>query len=389
LMRGVRLAVVALSLSLGGCAWISNWYKGGADNTEPPAELVSFSPTLDVRTLWSTQVGVGSDGQLVKLVPAVAEGRVFAADRRGRVVAVDAASGKRLWEADTEAPISAGPGIGEGLVLVGTSEGEILALNQENGAIAWRAPVSSEVLAVPQAAAGIVVVATMDGKVTGLDAATGARRWIHDRSVPLLTLRGASTPLLTRSQVISGFASGKLAALDLQDGRLQWEATVAVPRGRSEVERLADISADPVLVGGVVFVVSFQGRIAAVAADSGRIGWARDFSSYTGLAADWDQVYVVDDQSQVWALDTRNGASVWRQDKLRARGVTAPAVSGPAVVVGDFEGYLHWLGRDDGEFMARVRVDDNGVVMPPVVAEDVIYVLGKGGSLKALKIERK
>src|SRR5690606_33171637 len=153
-----------------------------------------------------------------------------------------------------EAPISAGPGIGEGLVLVGTSEGEILALNQENGAIAWRAPVSSEVLAVPQAAAGIVVVATMDGKVAGLDAATGTRRWIHDRSVPLLTLRGASTPLLTRDRVISGFASGKLAALGLQDGRLQWEATVAVPRGRSEVERLADISADPVLLGDVVFV---------------------------------------------------------------------------------------------------------------------------------------
>lgn len=385
----LRFVVVALSLTLGGCAWIGNWFHGGEDNTAPPAELKSFTPALEVATVWSTHVGAGSDKQLMKLVPAVALNRVYAAERKGRVVAVEAASGRQVWEHDTDAPISAGPGLGESLVLVGTSEGEVIALDAADGTLRWRAPVSSEVLSVPRAADGVVVVSTMDGKVFGLAAADGRQRWVYDRTVPVLTLRGASSPILAQGRVIGGFASGKLASMDLQDGRPQWEATVAAPRGRSELERLVDISADPVLVGDLVYVVSFQGRIAAVDINSGRLAWARDFSSYTGLAVDRKQLYVVDDKSQVWALDVRSGASVWKQDQLQARTVTAPAAHGDAVVVGDFEGYLHWLSRDDGAFLARVRVDDEGITAAPVVVDDTLYVLGKGGVLKALKTTSK
>lgn len=388
-MRCFRLAIVALSLALGGCAWMGNWLQGGEDNSTPPAELVSFTPVLEVETLWSTQIGAGADKQLVKLVPAVTPDRVYAADRRGRVVAIEAASGRQVWNAETEVRISAGPGVGEGLVLVGTSDGETLALDGADGALKWRVSVSSEVLSVPRALDGVVVVATMDGKVYGLEATDGRQRWVYDRTVPVLALRGASTPALTQGRAIGGFASGKLASLDLRDGRPQWEATIAVPRGRSELERLVDISADPILVGDVVYVVSFQGRIAAVSVDSGRIIWARDFSSYTGLTTDGSQLYVVDDQSHVWALYARNGASVWKQDKLQARSVTAPAVHGDAVVVGDFEGYLHWLSREDGELLARTRVDDEGIGTAPVVVDDTLYVLGKGGTLKALKTSRK
>lgn len=388
-MRSFHLAIVALSLALGGCSWMGNWLHGGEDNSTPPAELVSFTPSLEVETLWSTRVGVGSDKQLVKLVPAVAQDRVYAADRKGRVVAIEAASGRQVWAAETGARISAGPGLGEGLILVGTSDGEMLALDSADGALKWRAPVSSEVLSVPRGLDGVVVVATMDGKVFGLEAADGRQRWVYDRTVPVLALRGASSPALTHGRAIGGFASGKLASLDLRDGRPQWEATIAVPHGRSELERLVDISADPLLVGDVVYVVSFQGRIAAVSVDSGRIIWARDFSSYTGLAADGSQLYVVDDQSHVWALHAGNGASIWKQDKLQARSVTAPVVHGDAVVVGDFEGYLHWLSREDGAFLARTRVDDEGISTAPVVVDDTLYVLGKGGVLKALKTHRK
>lgn len=388
-MRCFRLAIVALSLMLGGCSWMGNWLQGGEDNSTPPAELVSFTPSLEVETLWSTRVGTGSDKQLVKLVPAVALDRVYAADRRGRVVAVEAASGRQVWDAETGVRISAGPGVGEGLVLMGTSDGEVLALDSADGVLKWRAPVSSEVLSVPQAMDGVVVVATMDGKVFGLEAADGRQRWVYDRTVPVLTLRGASSPALAHGRAIGGFASGKLASLDLRDGRPQWEATIAVPRGRSELERLVDISAAPILVGDVAYVVSFQGRIAAVSIDSGRIIWARDFSSYTGLTTDGSQLYVVDDQSHVWALYARNGASVWKQDKLQLRSLAAPTVHGGAVVVGDFEGYLHWLSQEDGELLARVRVDDEGIVAAPVVVDDTLYVLGKGGTLKALKTRRK
>jgi outer membrane protein assembly factor BamB len=378
------VAIVLLSTGLGGCAWMS----GGKDNTEPPAPLTSIDSRLEVETLWSTRVGVGSKKQVLKLVPAVAEGRVFAADRKGRVQAVDAASGKRLWETATEAPISGGPGVGDGLVLVGTTGGEVLALDAEDGALRWRVPVSSEVLSVPRAAEGVVVVLTADGKVFGLSVEDGRRRWIFERSVPVLTLRGTSSPALANGLVVGGFASGKLASLGARDGRLLWETSIAVPSGRTELERLVDISADPVVDGDVVYVVTFQGRVAAVALESGRMLWVRDMSSYAGLGVDGRQVYVTDDKSHVWALDHRNGASLWRQDKLSSRALTAPVPHGGAVAVADFEGYLHWLSREDGSFLARVRVDRAGILAPPVVVGDTLYVHGRSGALAAYRIKQ-
>ena len=380
-----RVAVVLLTVLLGGCSTISGWF-GGDDNATPPAKLEEIKDPVQLKELWSRDIGVGYDKQSVNLVPAVLGPYVLAADRDGRVVELSAETGKKLWETKTDEPISAGPGAGEGLVLVGTSNAEVLALSIDDGSIVWRAPVSSVVLAVPRIDAGVVVIQTADGAIAGLSGKDGHQLWISDHSVPVLTLRGTSSPAVERGAVIAGFASGKVAALTLANGFQVWETSIAIPQGRSELDRLVDVDANPVIVGDTVYVVSFQGKIAIIDLRNGNLGWTRDMSSYTGLGVDFSQVYVTDVDSKVWALSRDNGASVWKQEKLHNRYLTAPEPFGSYVAVGDFEGYLHLLSTYDGHIAGRVRVDRKGIAARPVAVGDVLYVYGKGGTLAAYSL---
>ena len=385
----MRLAAIMLvAISSGGCGTVNDLLRG-KDNSEPPAALTNFKNSVTVQTVWSTRVGSGSDSEYFKLSPAVADARLYAADRKGRVSAYDAVSGRSLWSVETKAPISGGPGSGEGLVLVGTSDGEVLALAEGNGALLWRVRVSSEVLSAPRAAQGVVVVRTADGKLFGLSVQEGKRLWTHDSSVPALTLRSTSAPVIAGDKVLGGFASGRLVALAISDGKVLWETAIAEPHGRSELERLVDISAEPQVVGRAVYVTSYQGRVAALDLESGRLVWTRDMSSHAGLVVDDKAVYVTDSKGQVFSLDRRDGRALWKQDKLLARAVTAPAVYNDYVVVGDFEGYLHWMARDDGHFVARTRIDDDGILTPPMAVGDLLYVNGKGGVLAALRTDTR
>lgn len=381
-------AILLLAISTGGCGTVNDYLRG-KDNSEPPAALTNFPNSITVQTAWSTRVGSGSDSEYFKLSPSVANGKVFAADRRGRVSAYAADSGRSLWSVETKAPISGGPGSGEGLVLVGTSDGEVLALAETNGAVLWRARVSSEVLSAPRAAQGVVVVRTVDGKLFGLNVQDGKRQWTHDSSVPALTLRSTGAPVIAGDKVLGGFASGRLVALSINDGKVLWETAIAEPHGRSELERLVDISAEPRVVDRTVYVTSYQGRVAALDLESGRLVWTRDMSSYAGLTVDDHAVYVTDAKGQVFSLDRRDGRALWKQDKLRARAVTAPEAWNDYVVVGDFEGYLHWMARDDGHFVARTRIDAAGILTSPIATDDLLYVNGKGGVLAALRISSK
>ena len=380
------LLMVVSSLMLGGCTTVGSWF-GDDDNVEPPAELVEFEPEIRVRELWSRNVGAGVSRQYLKLRPTIDVGRVFAAERDGGVKAYEADTGDEVWEAETKVPISGGPGIGEGLVLVGSSEGDVVALSATTGEEKWRTRVSSEVLAPPSAANGVAVARTSDGKLFGLSVADGSQLWVYDRSVPVLTLRGTSMPVLVSGAAISGFDGGQLVAVSLENGQTLWESRIATPRGRSELERLVDIDADPLISDGVIYAVTFQGRIAALELFSGNVIWQRDMSSYAGLGLHEDIVYVTDSDSLVWALDRRNSASLWRQDRLKGRELTAPLGLGEFVIVGDFEGYIHWLSRDDGRMLARVRVDGSGIIAPPVAYGDIVLIYGKGGSLTALRAE--
>lgn len=382
------LSTLFLAGLLSGCSTMSSLVTG-EDNTVPPTPLEKLTDGLPLTKLWSTDAGVGYDEQFVRLVPAAQGGQLFIADRKGRVVALNADNGKRNWETQTETAISAGPGAGEGLVLVGTSDAEVLALDADDGSLLWTTFVSSEVLAVPQIDSGVVVVQTSDGKVAGLSATDGQRLWIYDRTVPVLTLRGTSTPAVERGVVIAGFANGKLAALSSRKGLVAWESSIAIPRGRSELDRMVDIDADPVIAGRAVYVASFQGRVAALDIQTGNASWQKEMSSHAGLGVDFAQVYVTDEDSHVWALSRESGASVWKQDKLANRMVTGPEPIGSYIAVGDFEGYVHLLSRYDGRIVARSQVDDKGIKAMPLALDNRLYVYGNSGILAAYTLPQE
>ncbi len=381
MMRRIAGIVAALAL-LGGCSWF-----GDKDNAEPPAELAAFNEQVKLKKLWSRDTGSGTDEQFVQLVPFVAGERVFVADRSGAVRAYTLDKGEQLWHAKTRVAISAGPGGGDDLMVVGSSDADLIALDAETGEQRWRTSVSSEVLSVPLIHRGIVVVQTVDGYLAGLDASSGERLWVQGRTVPVLTLRGTSTALVEDGVVIAGFANGKITALDIRSGAPLWEAVVAVPSGRSELQRMVDVDANPVVRDGVLYVVSFQGQMAAVGLQNGRLLWNRDMSAYAGIAVDSGQVYVTDENSEIWALDRDSGASLWKQSALRRRALTGPTVVGGYVAAGDFAGYVHLLSRLDGSIVGRVKVDSKGILASPVALGDRLLVLGAGGKLVLYRLE--
>jgi len=375
MIRVAVSAVLALAL-LSGCSWF-----GDEDNSEPPTKLKKFDVQLTLRSQWSRNTGVGTDEQRVKLIPAVFGERVYTVDRKGRASAYTLEDGKLVWRNKTDVLVSAGLGVDEGLALIGTSDARVLALDTDTGELLWNVPVSSEVLSVPRVYEGVVIVQTVDGNLTGLDADSGKRIWIHDRTVPVLSLRGTSTPLLENGLVLAGFANGKMVALDVRSGRQLWEAAIAVPSGRSELQRMVDLDADAVVRDGVLYVASFQGQLAAISLENGRSLWNREMSSYAGIAVDLQQIYVSDELSQVWALDRRTGAALWKNVDLERRFLTGPVVVGGYVAVGDFEGYLHLLSRIDGAMAGRERVERSGILASPVALGDRLLVLGAGGKL--------
>lgn len=377
--------LLAAGLLLAGCSSLNPAEWLAPDEViNPPAELVEMENRIVIRTLWSGSIGKGANGQLVKLAPFHVDGHLYVASQDGLVEALNSETGAAVWRRETGLQISGGPGVGAGLVLVGTIDGDLLALDRESGEQRWRARVSSEVLSIPKAEDGVVVVHTVDGKLFGLDAEDGHQRWLYDRSVPVLSLRGSSSPVISGGVVVAGFASGKLVALNLDSGDVLWEVTVTAPRGRSELERMVDIDGDPLVMDDVVYVASYNGELAAVSLDTGVVLWRRDLPAYAGAATDWLNIYITDSAGQVWAVDPQNGAALWKNKKLGYRRLSAPAVLGDYVLVGDFEGYVHWLSREDGRLLARVRVGSAPISNSPLVVDGVAYVYGDGGAIAAL-----
>jgi outer membrane protein assembly factor BamB len=375
------LALLLLLLLLQGCSWIKSW--GDDDDPNAPRELVEFNETLATRELWSQSVGDGAGPAALQLRPVHWNGTIYTADYKGRLTGVDAASGQIRWQLKTELPLSGGPGVNGDYLFVGTENGEVHALSSRDGAPLWTAQASSEILAAPVAADGVVVVRCVDGRIFGLDEESGRRLWIYDRSVPLLTLRGNSAPVIWAGTVYIGYDGGEVIALDLEQGTLIWEESVVTSEGRSELERLADIDGQMVYVASDLIVSSYKNRLASLAADSGRLLWFKDVASATGVTVDRTELAITDSASHVWLLDRRNGSSRWKQDQLSNRGVTRPAFIGSFLVVGDFEGYLHWISTDDGRFVARDKVGGDGFVGGPLVVGDRVYVLTRKGRLAA------
>lgn len=377
-----RILLVVLLIGLGGCSWF-----GSSSNVEPPAELVDFTPVVKVKEVWSRDIGKGPGERFLKLTPAEQGNTLYVSDRRGRVQALDADNGEERWRTDLDLDVSAGPGLGDDLVMVATRKGQLVALNRQTGKEQWRTQVSSEVLAPPAVGDGVVVVQSVDGRLAAFAAATGKRLWLFERSEPALSLRGTSAPVVVADAVLAGFASGKLAALNLRDGRLLWEIPVAEPHGRTEIERLIDVETPALVTARALIAAAYQGKIVAVSLENGRLLWSREISTYSALSADADNVYVSDARGHVYALDLRSGSTVWKQDKLHGRHLSAPMVTGQAVAVGDFEGYIHWLARDDGRFLARTRIASAAVLAPPLADGATLYVDAQNGELAAFRLE--
>jgi outer membrane protein assembly factor BamB len=373
-----RFLLLYILILLSGCSIF-----GDNENMEPPAPLVKFMPTLSLKTLWTAQAGAGTDKSYLKIAPAFYNDRLFTASPEGHLRAFNFNNGQPVWQRKIDVPISGGPGVGEGLVLVGSQKGDVVALSEADGTKQWQVQVSSEVLATPRISQGIVVVRTIDGKVFALDSKTGERLWVYDQArVPLLTLRGTSSPIVTYDAIIVGFDNGKLVVLVLRTGKLVGEYLVSEPRGRSELERMVDIDADPLLVGDIIYVTSYQGR--TVALKRNKLLWERKLSSHAGLGVDADYLYISDSKSHVWAVDRYSGDDWWKQDKLQARNVTAPVSIGDYVVVGDMEGYLHWMRRDNGQFVTRYRIGKTSIIVPPLVVDDILVAYDSQGKIVAL-----
>lgn len=374
LYRGARIAVATTALLVMlGC--------GDDKEVDPPAELTPITTTRDVRRVWTA--GLGGDAERLRLAlrPVIADGTVYAASHGGLVVAMAADSGKRLWQIKTKLPLSAGPEVGAGLIVLGSSDGDIIALDASNGTERWRRAIASEILARPLIVNDLVVIRTVDGNLEALSLVDGSTKWAVDEQVPRLTLRGTAPPVLAGDRIIAGFDSGKVLAVDPRNGEVLWDTIVNVPRGRTELERLADIDSPARVAGDDIFVVGFQGRVAMLARDSGQIWWARDASSYRGFSMDERNLYLTNADSVVIAMRRSDGAVQWEQDTMRRRGLSAPAIDGDALVVGDFEGYLHWLDKATGEIVARQKTDGERITNAPVAEEGRVFVQTDSGKL--------
>lgn len=383
LLQYFRAALVVLAaVSFSACSM----FGGGDDEELEPVELLKFEQTLKVRKLWSEKLGGGSEFLRIALRPASDGNRIYAASYDGKVSAFDPEKGNRIWRTDLEMILSAGPGVGEGLVVVAGYDGELVALQAEDGAEVWRKNIAGESLATPLIKDDAVVVYTIDGRLRVLSAFDGTELWSADQSLPALTLRGTAAPVIAGSNVIAGFDNGRLVASNLSDGTLQWEGIITSTSGRSDLERLSDLDGAMAVVGQDVYAAGYQGRVVALAAESGQVLWSREMSTYAGVAADWDNLYVVADQGEIIALLRRNGGDVWRHETLLRRDPTAPVAYNTAVVVGDFEGYVHFFANTDGRPLARVRVGKGMISGAPLVAGGKLFVQNETGVLAAFVV---
>jgi len=379
-------ALAALTLLLSACSWF-----GGKDDEEKllePLELVDIQTTLNVTKLWSAKLGDDAEFLRVKLRPAGDGNRIYAASRDGNVVAFDPVSGKKIWEHELDTELSAGPGVGDGLLAVGSADGEIIALNTSDGAERWRRNLGGETLSVPLIGGDSVIVATVDNLLRALSTSDGAERWIVEQSTPVLTMRGSASPALAGRTVIAGFDNGRLMAIDIASGDTVWDIVLAPPSGRSDLERLSDIDGQISVVGQDIYAGGYQGRLASLAVESGQVLWAREISSYVGVAADWGSVYTTSDSGEVIALSRRSGQETWRQASLLRREPTVPVVFNTAVVVGDLEGYLHFFSVADGTPVARLRFGKSAISSGLVVVAERLYVQNDAGDIAAFAVQQ-
>lgn len=362
--------------SLAACVLVASC---GDEIVNVPTELEDVESRFEIDVRWSESVGDGADEKFNNLTPAVWNDFVITADINGLVTAFDRESGDIVWEVELDQPLSGGITANAGIVAIGSKKAEVIVLNVDDGKELWRARVSSEVLAKPAIDGNKVVVRTADGRIFALNISSGNQEWFYDRVIPNLTIRGTSAPLATNGVVFTGFANGKLAAFNADSGDLLWEQRISSPRGGSEISRIVDVDTTPVVFGNTLYAAGYNGSAIAMDLQSGRYLWREELSTVKDILVDAFRVYAVTTDGAVVAINRTTGDIVWKQEGLLYRSPTAAGELGDNIVVGDFEGYVHFLDKSSGEFVARDHLDDYGFAHKPIVSDDEIIMTSRFG----------
>ncbi len=382
-------AAVLIAVALSGCSTFSQMTSAvmpaKTDNANAPKALKALKPTATVRTLWQVSTGSGAGKDYVRIHPQVDDSAVLVAGGSA-ASAWSKVNGSLLWKTALDGDVTGGVSSGEGGVFLGTGNGNALALDRQTGKIVWKTPLGSEVLAVSPPKNGVVVFRTSDGGLHGLALQSGQILWQQARKNPTLSLRGASTPLVVGGMVIAGFDSGVVTAFDMQSGKGLWEVTLSEPRGKSDLDRMTDVDGEMKALGEALFATSYNGRIAGINMRNGEMAWAAPYSSYSGVDADPNGLYTSSDTGDVWKLAPLSGTPVWKMDDLQYRQPTAPTLLGQYLVIGDYQGYLHWVNTSNGQMAARAQGDKAGYTVAPVKDGNTVYTLGKNGLLSAFSL---
>ncbi|NOH79041.1 outer membrane protein assembly factor BamB [Vibrio sp. RE86] len=368
---------------LAGCA--------SEEDTIIMAPLPIVDSEFTPKSEWSASVGKGVGQYYSKLTPEYAYDKVFVASRDGIVKALDQETGKTLWESEVESDVSArlsgGITAAYGQIFIGSENGRVLAFDEETGEQKWMSEVDGEVLTAPAVDSNLVIVHTNSGMLIALDQVTGESKWTISTEVPNLTLRGSSTPVAASGGVFWGTANGRLAAAIVERGQLIWQQPIGMPQGATEIDRLVDVDASPLILGGTLYIIGYNGQLTAIDLRSGKPMWKRAFSSATDMASDGSRIFIVTERDHLVAFDARSGTELWSNDQLEYRLLTAPAIIENRLVVGDSEGYLHWIDRSSGEFVSQQEVDSSGFAVGPIAVPGGYVVTTRDGDVKKLTLD--
>jgi len=352
------------------------------DNVPSPAPLVVFKPEATPHYLWSVGTGDGTGGEFLKMTPAMGPNSIFTTSNYGTVTSINQTTGRVNWQLRTRILTAAGPGVGDGIVAIAARKGGIVALHALDGSLAWKAHAQGEILSAPTIQNGVLIVKTTDGSVYAFSSQTGRHLWQYNQTEPNLVLHGSSQPIISDHSVFVGFANGNLAKLNLTTGDEAWQQPVATAEGAFAIQRMIDIDANPLVYGHRIFAATYQGNISAMRWDDGSTIWSQHLSSFTGMTTDGSNVYITDARSHLWSINVTTGKVNWRQTQLDARVITAPALTGRYLVVGDAEGYVHWMDKLDGHFVARIKAGAP-IYATPLVVNNVTYIFTNKGYLQS------
>ncbi|WP_425514579.1 outer membrane protein assembly factor BamB [Alteromonas lipotrueiana] len=400
------LALV-MSISLTGCTTVSNWF---AEEEEIAIRtLKPIDAEFEPEVIWDTDVGDGIDDYFSRLRPVYGDNKVFAASRHGEVAALDPETGEKHWQRNLatfaddgmfsavsqlwrsgESARIGGLAFNEQTVYVGTENGAIIAMDSATGETRWSHSVEGEILSAPVVSEGVLVVNTGAGTLFGIDADSGEQLWLNESDVPPLTLRGISAPIAANGGTIVGTPTGKIQVNIIDSGLVAWETAITKPAGATELERIVDVDVTPLMYGGIIYAISYNGTLAAIELRSGRVIWKREYGSYRDVTLSDNTLFVVDNKSIVYGLDRRNGVELWSQSSLKQRNLTEALPVGDHVVVGDKWGFLHWINQEDGKIVARYDLggddEDESVYVSPIVVDDKIVAITRDGTVAALTI---